>query len=146
MKVYISFIMAVLLFSCSGGDDIPDNVMKPDKMEQVLWDAFLAEAAAQQISGKDSTVVLSDKIKELTGIAFEINKVTDSEFFRSYNWYIKHPGIFGALLDSLYDRKSAREETVKPIDSLPGENSGLHKPKIERREPDSARRKYNFGK
>lgn len=133
MKKYFVVIAAIFLLSCSKGDKIPDNVVKPDRMEKLLWDTFLAEAAAQQISAKDSTVVLSDKIKELTKKALQINKISETAFFRSYNWYVNHPETFSAVLDSLYNRKSA----AAPIDQSPEKNTGSRKLKIEPAKSDS---------
>lgn len=100
----ISIMLA--LIACSDNDKIPHDVMQPEKMQKVLWDTFYAEAAAQQMSGKDSTIILSDKVKELTGEAFRYNKITEAEFLHSYNWYLNHPEVFDVMLDTLYNRKS----------------------------------------
>ncbi len=99
MKMYFKVSLIFLFMaSCSGKTEIPPDVMGPEKMEKVLWDVFMADVAAQQISGNDTTVVLSDKIKELTEESFRVNKIKEKDFFHSYNWYIKHPEIFNRLL------------------------------------------------
>lgn len=107
MRKCIGIIAIIMwLAACSDNDKIPADVMQPEKMQKVLWDTFYAEAAAQQMSGKDSTIILSDKVKELTGEAFRYNKITEAEFLHSYNWYLNHPEIFDVMLDTLCNRKS----------------------------------------
>jgi len=122
MKMYFKVIFIFLFMaSCSGKTKIPPGVMGPEKMEKVLWDVFMADVAAQQISGNDTTVVLSDKIKELSEESFRVNKIKEKDFFNSYNWYIKHPEIFNQLLDSIYSRQSHERDRNLPDKSLPKE-------------------------
>lgn len=104
VKILLGFIL--LISACKSGQRIPENVLQPEEMKKVMWDVFLAEAWANQSISGDSNLVLSDKVKEFTQDAFEVNKMTEEEFFKSYNWYINHPDIFNVLLDSLQKSKS----------------------------------------
>ncbi len=106
---WISYpILCVLIMAmgCNKEKRIPRNVLQPEEMKQVMWDVFLAEAWANQIVARDSTVVLSDQLKELTQNVFQVNKTSEKEFFESYKWYINHPEVFNVLLDSLQKVKS----------------------------------------
>jgi len=121
MKMYFKVSLIFLFMaSCSGKTEIPPDVMGPEKMEKVLWDVFMADVAAQQISGNDTTVVLSDKIKELTEESFRVNKIKEKDFFHSYNWYIKHPEIFNRLL-IVYTAAIFGKRFKLPDKSLPKE-------------------------
>lgn len=107
IRILQVLMVSILIAGCSGEDRIPEDVIKPEEMRKVMWDVFMAETFAQVSSNSDTTVVLSDKIKELTREALDIHDLTEKEFFRSYDWYVDHPSVFNPILDSLYAHKSA---------------------------------------
>lgn len=116
-KLFLIFFCTLLFVACSDKNSIPKGIIKPGKMEKVMWDMFMAQAWAQQAAVKDSTIHVSDKVKEFSQYAFDINQITEKEFVSSYNWYLKNPGRLKPILDSLSAHKSFEEnpETeVKP--------------------------------
>lgn len=107
MKKYAHyFLLICLLISCSGKNEMPDGIIDPDRMQEVLWDVFLADSWAQHAKLKDTTIELSDEVKALSAEVFRLNGLSKEEFIKNYSWYRDHPEIFNQVLDSLSSRKS----------------------------------------
>lgn len=116
MNRILILICASFLISCSGKDRVPKTVIQPEKMQEVLWDVLLSEAWARQSTIADSTLVLSDEVKRRAGEALKFHNIPEKKFFDSYDWYLKHPQIFHAMLDSLHNFQTRRE--LEPVELL----------------------------
>jgi hypothetical protein len=76
---------------------VPEGIIIPDSMIQVLTDVHIAEASAQMgliQAGKDS---LS---KEAFDGLYKKHHITEADYHTSLNYYLAHP----SLLDSVYDK------------------------------------------
>lgn len=102
---YLIFVV-VLLFSACNGPEIPKDVLTQDKMKEVLWDMFQAQAWAQEKIRVDSSQTIASETKLLSREVFRMHDISEAQFQRSYEWYRKHPEILGKMLDSLYSEKS----------------------------------------
>ncbi|MGH2563517.1 MAG: DUF4296 domain-containing protein [Ginsengibacter sp.] len=125
MKNLFFLIVFSLFVSCVGKNDVPSEIIQPDKMQKVLWDVLKAQALSTEISRKDSTINEITETKILTQKAFEINSVSPAAFNRSYTWYTNHPDVMRIIFDSLNaqnQRESQLEMTEKhrplKLDSL----------------------------
>lgn len=120
------FLMLIFLGACSGKQKVPKNILQPEEMKQVLWDVFLAEALANQLASTDSSIVANDKIKEFTRNTFEVHKIDEQQFLKSYNWYVSHPETFSSILDSLQRSKSeAMNRPIIPEIPIEGIHDGI---------------------
>jgi hypothetical protein len=111
MQKYIVVLCTFFLFSCENKNSIPSGILKPKKMEIVLWDILRADVFAFDFIKKDTiknpeleNVILQQKI-------FAVHKISKEEFYKSYEFYKTHPNIMQPMLDSLIS-KATREKYV----------------------------------
>lgn len=102
---YIAFFCAVFFCACVSKDKVPSSVMQPEKMKSVLWDVMRAQFMAIEMVKKDSLSNKTAETKALTQKVFKIHKITEADFDKSYNWYVKHPDVMRVIFDSLYTQK-----------------------------------------
>lgn len=104
-KHFIYCALFLFLFSCSGKDEVPSDVIQPKNMKSILWDVMSAQSLAIVLQRQDSAIKTIPETEVLTQRVFEIHKMTVGEFNKSYNWYIKHPEALALIFDSLYTQK-----------------------------------------
>ena len=90
-----------MLVSCLGKNKVPAEIIKPQKMQNILWDVIRAQALSMEIASKDSTVNEVAETKALTQKVFEIHHITSADFEKSYAWYTNHPDNLRNIFDSL---------------------------------------------
>ena len=94
-------IILAVIFCISCKESKPSGIIKPEKMKEILWDVFKADALSQQIVSTDSSKSLAEENVRLTRQVFLIHKVTKEEFEKSYTYYTQHPAIMISMLDSI---------------------------------------------
>lgn len=103
-KLLVGF--SILFFiSCSSKQDIPSEIIQPEKMKVILWDVVRAQYLAHLRAQKDSLTTESLETKILTAKVFKIHNVTMEKFDKSYAWYVKNPEVMSVFVDSLYVQK-----------------------------------------
>lgn len=105
LKFIYWIVISMTIFSCYSKDNIPSNIIKPDKMKSILWDVMRSQTLASEMAFKDSAIDVAIQTKELTKKTFEIHKTDSAQFNESYNWYVKHPLVLKTIFDSLYAQK-----------------------------------------
>ena len=101
MKNILPLVIFTLLWSCSGENKIPSEIIQPNEMQNILWDVMRAQALSTEIARKDSAVNEVTETKVLTQKVFQIHNITSTAFARSYSWYTNHPDVMRILFDSL---------------------------------------------
>jgi len=108
--------IVVFFFSCSKSK-IPNDVMKPEKMQAVFWDYIRADVFTNEFIKKDSTKNPDVENARLQQQVFAKHKVSKETFYRSYEYYLKHQGIMKNLIDTMMVRQqkviSKIADTVK---------------------------------
>lgn len=89
------------MFSCSGKNKIPAEIIQQKEMQDILWDVIRAQALSAEMARKDSAVSEVAETKMLTQKVFEIHRITPSAFDQSYSWYTGHPEIMRIIFDSM---------------------------------------------
>ncbi|MEO5909007.1 MAG: DUF4296 domain-containing protein [Ginsengibacter sp.] len=112
MKPFIFFFFFVVFFSCNSGNETPSTIIQPKEMQSILWDVMRAQALANEMVLKDSSVNAAVQIKSLSKKIFQIHKTDSSNFNNSYNWYVQNPDALKLIFDSLYVQKE-RENTLR---------------------------------
>ncbi len=79
-------------------------------MSEILWDIIRAQALANEVARKDSSINVEFQTKVFTQKVFEIHHVTSSSFDKSYDWYSGHPDILRLMFDSLYTQKQREND------------------------------------
>ena len=113
MRYILLFAVVLSLFaSCSNNNQPPSDIINREKMQQVLWDMFLAQSLAQHHTANDSNTSEVIEIKNLSANVFKIHGITEQKFTNSYKWYLAHPAILNEILDTIYSKKSREEESL----------------------------------
>jgi len=102
MSVKKLFLFAVvILLSCESKNDIPKGIMKPAKMQLVLFDIIRADNFVFDYVKKDSSKKPEAALAILQQKIFAEHKISRDDFYNSYEFYQKHPDIMEPMLDSL---------------------------------------------
>lgn len=103
----IFLLLVIVLSGCNKKESLPKDVLKPEKMEDVLWDMSLADEFVVNYVMKDSTLNKKNESTKRYRQIFVIHKTNPEEFKKSLKFYENHPVLFKPILDSL----SARQQT-----------------------------------
>jgi len=112
MRNFCFLMMCFILFSCSVKNKVPEKIIQPKEMQDILWDVIQAQALSVEMARKDSTVNEVAETKRLTQKVFDIHQVTSSAFDQSYLWYTSHPEMMRIIFDSM-NNQNQRQNEVK---------------------------------
>lgn len=105
MRIARYCCLLIFFVSCSKSK-FPDDVMQPGKMQAVFWDIIRADVLTTDHTKKDSS-----KMPMLENIAlqkkiFRVHGVTKEQFYKSFDYYAKHPDLMTTLLDSMVAKEN----------------------------------------
>jgi hypothetical protein len=111
------FFCLITLISCGNKSKIPSGVLKPDKMQVVLWDVIRANAFTTDFIKKDSTKNPVEENLKLQQKIFTIHHVTKLDFYKSYDYYKLNPGMLKEMLDSMTSqaKRPKNDIKIKPV-------------------------------
>lgn len=112
-KIVILLTGLSLLSSCGNKDKLPAGVLKPEKMQAVLWDVVKADVFTAEFIKKDSSKNPTDENLKLQQQIFAIHKVTKADFYASYNYYKTNTAEFKKIIDSMVTH-TERKKDFKP--------------------------------
>jgi hypothetical protein len=101
MKISILFICLALLSSCGNKDKLPSGVLKPEKMQAVLWDVIKADVFTTDFIKKDTSKNATAENLKLQQQIFAIHKITRADFYTSYDYYKTNTAVFKKVIDSM---------------------------------------------
>jgi hypothetical protein len=104
-RLYLILLLS-LLFSCTGKEKIPEDVLPPNKMQEVLWDYLRADSYCSSVLKSDSAANDTTKNMIFQHLIFKHHRITTKDFTKSYNFYISHPDLMMPILDSMVSKKS----------------------------------------
>ncbi|MGZ8516617.1 MAG: DUF4296 domain-containing protein [Chitinophagaceae bacterium] len=101
-KLFLIFLIPFLLFSCSNKSEIPKGVLPKKKMQAVMWDmARAGEFLNGYVLHRDTSMDKAAESQKWHTKIYQLHKITEADFDRSYAWYVDHPVLMKELLDSL---------------------------------------------
>jgi hypothetical protein len=102
----ISILLPVmfLISSCGNKEKLPAGVLKPEKMQAVLWDVIKADVFATEFIKKDSAKNAAAENLKLQQQIFAIHKITRADFYKSYDYYKSNTVEFKKVIDSMIAR------------------------------------------
>ena len=116
MKSPVVFLLLLILASCSNRNGIPDNIIPPDSMANIMKDVIMAEAYSSQYLVKDS--LKKDKVKanqDLMEDIFKLHHISRSDFKNSLVFYESRPDLNKKIFDSLNaDQSRHRNDLYAP--------------------------------
>jgi hypothetical protein len=110
LLILVCFVLC--LEACHDKNETPSGILKKDQMQSVLWDIMQADALTNSFIKKDSS---KDPVKEnikLQKEIFLIHGISREDFYNSYSYYKKHPGLMLAVLDSI-TAKEIRDQGIR---------------------------------
>ena len=114
MRWILPALLLISLSCCKGKDEIPNKILKPEKMEVVFWDIINADVYVNDFLRKDTSLDPKAESIRLQMIVFNKHKVTRDEFYKSYAYYANHPGLMKNVIDSMVAKK---EKIKRPAGS-----------------------------
>jgi hypothetical protein len=117
MRLVLLIIIGSLFAACGNSKKLPEDIIPKAEMEKVLWDMMLADRYAAQYILKDSAKL--DVKKETFKVydqVFQVHKITQEQFLKSYKFYMGRPDISKVMFDSLSAKGNRnREESYKKL-------------------------------
>ncbi|MFM7709306.1 MAG: DUF4296 domain-containing protein [Ferruginibacter sp.] len=101
-------LLTMAVTSCISTDNpMPNDVLSPKKMQAVMADYIRADVYASEFLKQDST--RSDTVENMLmqQAVFKKNGITRQQFYRSYDYYAKHPKHWKPVLDSLQKKSDS---------------------------------------
>ena len=95
------FLFVLVTINSCGDDKAPSDVLKPDKMQAVLWDIIKADAFTTAFIKKDTAKNAAQENLKLQQQIFAIHHTTQDVFYKSYDYYKTNTPVFKVMLDSM---------------------------------------------
>ena len=105
-------ILLLFMLSCSGRQYIPSGVLKPEKMEKVMYDVILAEGFAESYLFIDSSRTKEEWMNRELDTVLAIHKVSQETFMKSYDFYKKRPDLLKPIIDTINEKSQRNRERV----------------------------------
>ncbi|MBO9633092.1 MAG: DUF4296 domain-containing protein, partial [Chitinophagaceae bacterium] len=104
--------LALGLTACSDKNRVPSDVLDRDEMQAVMWDMIQADRYAAMFFPSDSVRKKDIKTEtlKLYDQVFQIHKISQEEFVRSYKFYLSRPDISKGMFDSIYSSANRKRE------------------------------------
>ena len=95
------FLAVSFMVSCGSRGRIPADIIPSAAMETIIWQLMQADEYVNTIVAKDTTKKSNTERMIRYQQVFELNKTTEAEFKKSYQFYMAHPDITKLMFDSL---------------------------------------------
>lgn len=99
--------MFLALIACSRQDKKPEGILSEQKMVDILIDLHIIEARINSVRIPKDTV--KKFFPELEEKLFEKHGVSDSAYYRSYQYYLENVGKMEEIYSAVVDSLSVRE-------------------------------------
>lgn len=117
IRLIIFLAGLILINSCSNKDKLPEGILKPAKMESVLWDIIKADVFTTGFIKKDSSKTASNENLKLQQQIFAIHKISKADFYKSYDYYKSNTEVFKKVMDSMvaHADRNRSDTTTRPL-------------------------------
>ncbi|MEO6489500.1 MAG: DUF4296 domain-containing protein [Ferruginibacter sp.] len=115
MKQLVIVLLSVCIFSCSRHSELPEGILKPDKMQEIFWDFIRADVYATDFIKRDSVTNPEVENLKLQEKVFKIHHTTRDQFYKSYTWYSNHKEVMTKMMDSLIAKQQRLEKKIPAI-------------------------------
>ncbi len=115
MRNCLLLIVCSMIFSCTSKNDLPEGILKPDKMQDVFWDFIRIDLYAKEYIKKDSNRNDTIENLKLQNKVFKLHNTTKEAFYKSYIYYSNHKELMTTMIDSMLARKKREVVKEKPV-------------------------------
>jgi hypothetical protein len=116
-KRSILLVLSIILMSCGNKNSTPPGVLKPDKMQAVLWDIIRADAFTTLHIKTSVPGIATAEDAKLQKQVFAIHGLSKDDFYRSYDYYKAHAGLMRTVLDSMINKANREKINIIKPDS-----------------------------
>lgn len=110
------FLMLAFLLSCGNKSEQESGILKPDKMQAVLWDVIRADAFTTEYIKKDSSKNDVEENLKLQQQIFAIHHVSKEDFYKSFEYYKRNSGLLKPIMDSMVNQADKKQTNkTKPL-------------------------------
>ena len=134
IRTRVGWMFIVLMLAgigCSDKDSVPSGVLAREDMQNVLWDMIQADQYSTYLAKDSGRIDLKLENMRLYDQVFQLHHISREKFTRSYKFYMAHPELTQALMDSLltmgnrlrsenYNRPVNRPVSTPPPTVVPG--------------------------
>ncbi len=114
----IVLFVIITFISCGNKNKMPAGILKPDKMQAVLWDVIRANAFTTEFIKKDSLKNAAEENIKLQQQVFAIHHISREDFYKSYEYYKSHSAVMKEIMDSMItqaERDRDKNIELKPL-------------------------------
>ena len=105
---------SLVLWACTGKENIPEGVLPEKKMQVLLWDIMRADQfLANFVFSRDTSLDKKEESIKLYSRIFRVHDVTKEDFQQSMAYYSAHPELLKILMDSV-SALSLRQPAAPP--------------------------------
>jgi hypothetical protein len=107
MKKTFLILIAIVVLGCVRKDNPPDDIMSKQEMVSFLIDLHIMEAKMNIVRfPRDSTKVFFPEVEKAL---FEKHNISDSIYFKSYQYYLNDMFMMEEIYSAVVDSLSLRE-------------------------------------
>lgn len=119
MRIVLLIALLAGFFACSKSK-VPSGILKPEKMQAVMWDFIRADIYANETIRRDTTKNVEVENARLQLQVFQLHKITREEFYNSYDYYLKNQELMKSMIDTMLVRQQklkelAQDTVLKPL-------------------------------
>ncbi len=122
--------LPVLLLITACHNNLPKGVLKPEKMQKVLFDVIQADELINLKYTADTSLNRFSQSVELYQTVFKIHNISSDDFKRSFTFYQNHPALLKPILDSLQKTTQRRIDTTTSPRPYPSSTESGTSPKL----------------
>jgi hypothetical protein len=100
-KGFFVVFLSCLALACGGDKPGKNGVLPVNKMKTVMWDVMQVDEYANTFLVKDSSINIPVASGKMYQQVFGLHKISEKEFYTSFNFYRDHPNYFKILIDSI---------------------------------------------
>lgn len=134
-RTRVGWMLIVLMLAgigCSDKDSVPSGVLGKEEMQNVLWDMVQADQYSTYLAKDSGRIDLKLENMRLYDQVFQLHHVSREKFTKSYKYYMAHPELTQALMDSLlamgnrlrnetYNHPVYRPVSTPPVTTAPAQ-------------------------
>ena len=119
MRYLSPTVLFLLIFSCNHKEGIPNDIIKPEKMQLILSDFIKSDVYTMEIIKKQSLGNDTASNLRIQQIIFNHYKISRNDFYKSYQYYYIHPELMVSVLDSITKKLYTARPFQKNINIFP---------------------------
>lgn len=112
MMKQIFFIIIIYIFFSACSNTKENELIRKEKMIDLITEISLADAYAETYIFKDSTLKKDSVLQQELNAVYKINQITPDQFAISYKYYSSNPILFKEIIDSAHARAYRRKDRI----------------------------------